>query len=76
MKKIYAVATESDVVLAFESRSDADEYAGEHDGMAVLPVPCVGAYEYPSEKSATDWDESPTPCRREASRHEAVHVRM
>lgn len=28
MKKIYAVATESDVVLAFESRSDADEYAG------------------------------------------------
>lgn len=34
MKKIYAVATESDVVLAFESRSDADEYAGEHDGMA------------------------------------------
>lgn len=33
MKKIYAVATESDVVLAFESRSDADEYAGEHDGM-------------------------------------------
>lgn len=29
MKKIYAVATESDVVLAFESRSDADEYAGE-----------------------------------------------
>ncbi len=52
MKKIYAVATESDVVLAFESRSDADEY----DGMAVLPVPCVGAYEYPSEKSATDWD--------------------
>ena len=39
MKKIYAVATESDVVLAFESRSDADEYAGEHDGMAVLPVP-------------------------------------
>ena len=56
MKKIYAVATESDVVLAFESRSDADEYAGEHDGMAVLPVPCVGAYEYPSEKSATDWD--------------------
>ena len=31
MKKIYAVATESDVVLAFESRSDADEYAGEHD---------------------------------------------
>ena len=35
MKKIYAVATESDVVLAFESRSDADEYAGEHDGMAV-----------------------------------------
>lgn len=56
MKKIYAVATESDVVLAFESRSDADECAGEHDGMAVLPVPCVGAYEYPSEKSATDWD--------------------
>ena len=56
MKKIYAVATESGVVLAFESRSDADEYAGEHDGMAVLPVPCVGAYEYPSEKSATDWD--------------------
>lgn len=56
MKKIYAVATESDVVLAFESRSDADEYAGEHDGMAVLPVPCVGAYEHPSEKSATDWD--------------------
>lgn len=52
MKKIYAVATESDVVLAFESRSDADE----HDGMAVLPVPCVGAYEYPSEKPATDWD--------------------
>lgn len=52
MKKIYAVATESDVVLAIESRSDADE----HDGMAVLPVPCVGAYEYPSEKSATDWD--------------------
>ena len=52
MKKIYAVATESDVVLAFESRSDADEDAG----MAVLPVPCVGAYEYPSEKSATDWD--------------------
>ena len=46
MKKIYAVATESDVVLAFESRSDADEYAGEHDDMAVLPVPCVGAYEY------------------------------
>lgn len=46
MKKIYAVATESDVVLAFESRSDADEYAGEHDGRAVLPVPCVGAYEY------------------------------
>lgn len=43
MKKIYAVATESDVVLAFESRSDADEYAGEHDGMAVL-------------KPATDWD--------------------
>lgn len=35
MKKIYAVATESDVVLA---------------------VPCVGAYEYPSEKSATGWD--------------------
>ena len=45
MKKIYAVATESDVVLA-----------GEHDGMAVLPVPCVGAYEYPSERPATDWD--------------------
>lgn len=56
MKKIYAVATESDVVLAFESRSDADEYAGEHDGMAVLPVPCVSAYEYPGEHSATDWD--------------------
>lgn len=56
MKKIYAVATESDVVLAFESRSDADEYAGEHDDMAVLPVPCVGAYECPSEKPATDWD--------------------
>ncbi|MEF2745756.1 MAG: hypothetical protein U0N63_01100 [Senegalimassilia anaerobia] len=34
MKKIYAVATESDVVLAFESRSDADEYAGEHGGAA------------------------------------------
>lgn len=51
MKKIYAVATESDVVLAFESRSDADEYAGEHDGMAVLPVPCVGAYEYPCEEA-------------------------
>lgn len=24
--------------------------------MTVLPVPCVGAYEYPSEKSVTDWD--------------------
>ena len=24
--------------------------------MAVLPVPCVGAYEYPSEKPATGWD--------------------
>lgn len=56
MKKIYAVATESDVVLAFESRSDADEYAGEHDGVTVLPVPCVSAYEYPGEHSATDWD--------------------
>lgn len=56
MKKIYAVAMESDVVLAFKSRSDADEYAGEHDDMVVLPVPCVGAYEYPSEKSATGWD--------------------
>jgi hypothetical protein len=51
MKKIYAVATESDVVLAFESRSDADEYAGEHDGMAVLPVPCVGAYEASRERA-------------------------
>ena len=38
MKKIYAVATEGDVVLAFESRSDADEYAGEHDGMAAGAV--------------------------------------
>ena len=56
MKKIYAVATESDVVLAFESRSDADEYAGEHDGVTVLPVPCVSAYEYPGEHSATDWE--------------------
>ena len=56
MKKIYAVATESDVVLAFESRSDADAYAGAPAGMAVLPVPCVGAYEYPREKPATDWD--------------------
>ena len=56
MKKIYAVATESGGGLAFEGRSDADEYAGEHDGMAVLPVPCVGAYEYPSEKPDTDWD--------------------
>ena len=28
MKKIYAVATESDVVLAFESKPDAEEYAG------------------------------------------------
>lgn len=35
MKKIYAVATESDVVLAFESRSDADEYAGERCGKEV-----------------------------------------
>lgn len=56
MKKIYTVATESDVVLAFESKPDAEEYASEHDGMAVLPVPCVGVYEYPSEHSATDWD--------------------
>lgn len=56
MKKIYAVASESDVVLAFEDRRDAEEYASEHDGMSVLPVPCVGAYEYPSEKPATDWD--------------------
>ena len=56
MKKIYAGATESDVVLAFESKPDAEEYAGEHDGMAVLPVPCVGDYEYPSERPATDWD--------------------
>ena len=55
MKKIYAVATESDVVLAFESRSDADEYAGEHDGMAVLPVPCVGAYEYSCLMPVTVW---------------------
>lgn len=50
MKKIYAVATESDVVLAFESRSDADEYAGEHDGMAVLPVPCVGGLRVPQRE--------------------------
>ena len=68
MKKIYAVATESDVVLAFESRSDADEYAGEHDGMAVLPVPCVGAYEYPSEKSGNTSEPvpmtSPSHCQR------------
>ena len=77
MKKIYAVATESDVVLAFESRSDADEYAGEHDGMAVLPVPCVGAVRVPRARSRPPTGtESPTLCRREASRHEAVHVRM
>lgn len=56
MRKIYAVASESDVVLAFESRPDAEEYAAEHAGMAVLPVPCVGAYEYPSERPETDWD--------------------
>lgn len=56
MRKIYAVASESDVVLAFESRPDAEEYAAEHEGMAVLPVPRVGAYEFPSEKPATDWD--------------------
>lgn len=55
MRKIYAVASESDVVLAFESRPDAEEYAAEHEGMAVLPVPCVGAYEFPSERSETDW---------------------
>ena len=24
--------------------------------MAVLPVPCVGAYEFPSERPETDWD--------------------
>lgn len=56
MRKIYAVASESDVVLAFESRPDAEEYAAEHEGMAVLPVPCVGAYEFPSERPETDWD--------------------
>lgn len=56
MRKIYAVASESDVVLAFESRPDAEEYAAEHDGMAVLPVPCVGAYEFPSERPETDWE--------------------
>lgn len=56
MRKIYAVATENDVVLAFEGRPDAEEYAGEHEGTTVLPVPLVGAYEYPSEHSATDWD--------------------
>lgn len=56
MRKIYAVANESDVVLAFESRPDAEEYAAEHEGMAVLPVPCVGAYEFPSERPETDWD--------------------
>lgn len=56
MRKIYAVASESDVVLAFESRPDAEEYAAEHEGMAVLPVPCVGAYEFSSERPETDWD--------------------
>lgn len=60
MRKIYACATEGDVVLAFEDRLDAEEYAeeyaGEHDGVTVLPVPCVSAYEYPGEHSATDWD--------------------
>ena len=56
MRKIYAVVSESDVVLAFESRPDAEEYAAEHEGMAVLPVPCVGAYEFPSERPETDWD--------------------
>lgn len=56
MKRIYAVATESDVVLAFESGPDAEEYASEHDGATVLPVPLVGAYEYPSGRPATDWD--------------------
>lgn len=76
MKKIYAVATESDVVLAFESRSDADEYAGEHDGMEVLPVPCVGPTSTPARSRPPTGTESPTLCRREASRHEAVHVRM
>lgn len=30
MRKIYACATEGDVVLAFEDRLDAEEYAGEH----------------------------------------------
>lgn len=55
MRKIYAVASESDVVLAFESRPDAEEYAAEHEGMAVLPVPCVGAYEFPSERPETNW---------------------
>lgn len=53
MRKIYAVASESDVVLAFESRPDAEEYAAEHEGMAVLPVPCVGAYEFP-QRAAGD----------------------
>lgn len=56
MRKIYAVASESDVVLAFERRTDAEEYAEEHEGMSVLPVPCVGTYEFPSERPETDWD--------------------
>ncbi len=56
MKKIYAVASEGDVYLAFEDRRDAEEYSGEHYGTTVLPVPCVGVYEYPSERPVTDWD--------------------
>lgn len=56
MRKIYACATEGDVVLAFEDRLDAEEYASEHDGVTVLPVPCVSAYEYPGEHSTTDWE--------------------
>lgn len=56
MRKIYVCATEGDVVLAFEDRLDAEEYAGEHDDMTVLPVPCVGACEYPGGHSATDWE--------------------
>ena len=45
-----------DVIVEITTDKLTNEVASEHDGVTVLPVPCVSAYEYPGEHSATDWE--------------------
>lgn len=49
MRVTYVVATEDDVLLSFEGRSDAEGYAAGRARAAVLAVPLVPRWERPDE---------------------------